>query len=230
MKILALDASAAAASAALIEDGTLVAETFLNVGLTHSQTLLPLCEQLLSFSKTTPDQIDTVAVTAGPGSFTGVRIAVSTVKGLAFGRKIGCAAISTLEALAYPLSNADGVVCAAMDARCGQVYNALFLPENGKLRRLTEDRAIPVAELEKEIKNLEKKCIFVGDGADLCYNSFKPSDGLFLAPPSLRYAHASSAAFLAIGAKTVEPEQLDVFYLRLPQAERERMARLKNGE
>ena len=154
MKILALESSATACSVALCEDEKLIAQTFQNSGLTHSRTLMPMAESLLAQCGHSLKDVDVIAVAAGPGSFTGLRIGVSTAKGLAWAGDKPCAPCSTLESMAWQLAHTDGIIVAAMDARRSQVYNAVFRACDGALERLSSDRAISLEELEKEIKNI----------------------------------------------------------------------------
>ena len=230
MKILALESSATACSVALCEDEKLVAQTFQNSGLTHSRTLMPMAESLLSQCGQTLADVDVIAVAAGPGSFTGLRIGVSTAKGLAWAGEKPCAPCSTLESMAWQLAHMDGIIIAAMDARRNQVYNAVFRARNGVLERLSPDRAIGLAELEEEIKNSEELKILVGDGAQLCYNEWKERiTNLQLAPVHLRWQTAwgvaRAALELARTDKLIPGEQLAPVYHRLSQAERERLAK-----
>ena len=231
MKILALETSAAACSAALCRDGELTAQFFQNSGLTHSRTLLPMVDALLRSSGHTLEEVDVIAVAAGPGSFTGLRIGVATAKGLAWPGNKPCAPCSTLESMAWPLAHLEGrlIVC-AMDARRQQVYNALFLARGGGLERLTPDRAISLAELGEELKKYENPKIAVGDGAQLCYNTLAEQvPGLELAPRHLRqqsaWGVARAAEELIARGELVSGEQLVPVYHRLSQAERERLAR-----
>lgn len=192
MNILALESSATACSAALCRDGELLAQSFQCSGLTHSRTLLPMVNDLLKNCGQTLEQVDVIAVAAGPGSFTGLRIGVATAKGLAWARETPCAPCSTLESMAWPLAHLEGrlIVC-AMDARRAQVYNALFLARGEGLERLTPDRAISLAELGEELKNFPEMKIVVGDGAQLCYNTLREEvPGLTLAPVHLRMQSA----------------------------------------
>ena len=147
MLILAFETSAKAASAALLEDGKLLAESYQNTGLTHSQTLMVMAENLLHQCGKTVNDVNAVAVAAGPGSFTGVRIGVAAAKGFAWGREVPCYGVSTLEAIALSLGEYQGYVCPVMDARRNQVYNALFEIKDGKPVRLCDDRAIALSEL-----------------------------------------------------------------------------------
>ena len=230
MHMLAFEASAKAASVALARDGELISQYFHCSGLTHSRTLLPMAEDLLKNSELSVRDIDVFAVSEGPGSFTGVRIGVATVKGLCWGAEKPAVGVSTLEAMAYNgEAAAEGsVICCAMDARRSQVYNALFTFEGGKLRRLCPDRAIGLDELAGELKNCEKNIFVVGDGAVLCYNHLeKLIPGVTLAPEGIRMQNAWGVCRAAFGREPVSGGELLPVYLRLSQAERERLARLK---
>lgn len=225
MLILAIDSSASPASVAVVEDGKRIGEFFVHTKQTHSQTLLPMVDELLkSVGKTCAD-FDLMAVSSGPGSFTGVRIGVACVKGLALPAGVACCGVSTLEAIAYGARSYEGaVVCAVMDARCGQVYHALFRIEQGGVTRLTEDRAVSIEELSQECSSYAESLILFGDGAELCHRTFE-AWGARLAPEELRYQRAGSVALaaqrLASCGKTVSAAELLPAYLRLPQAERE---------
>ena len=228
MLILALDSSAAPASAALLEDGKILSEFYINTKQTHSQTLMPMVESVLKLTNKTLDDVTCMAVSAGPGSFTGVRIGVSCVKGLSMMRNIPCAGVSTLRAMAENARQLTGIVCAVMDARCGQVYNALFRAEGGTLTRLCDDRALPIAELLEECKMFTEKIYLVGDGAELCYETIAAIHAE-LVLPQLRFQRASGVAMAAQemveNGQTVTPDALMPIYLRLPQAERELKAK-----
>lgn len=235
MKILALESSATAASVALCEDETLVAQAFQNTGLTHSQTLLPMTEGLLADCGLKAADLDLIAVAAGPGSFTGLRIGVATAKGLAWAAQLPCAGCSTLEAMAWNLAGFSGQICAAMDARRHQVYNARFRVDGERPHRLTEDRAIALAGLMEELRGTETPQLVVGDGAQLCYDALVAAGiPAKLAPPNLRlqsaWGVARAALDLAKKGQTVPPEQLVPVYHRLSQAERERLAREKAAQ
>lgn len=226
MKILALEASAAAASCALLEDDRLLGENFLNLPQTHSQTLMPMAQRLLETAGVSAREMDLIAVSAGPGSFTGLRIAMAAAKGMAFPGDTPCAGVSTLEALAYNLPALEGAVLPAMDARCGQVYAAMFDLAEGRPRRLIADSALAVRDLEPWLQNLTKPVFLVGDGAQLCYNILlKDYPFLKLAPAHLRFQRAASVGLLALrearAGRTVSARELVPSYLRLPQAERE---------
>ena len=230
MLILAFETSAKAASVALTEGGKLLGEVYQNTGLTHSQTLMVMAEDVLRQCGKTAADVRSVAVAAGPGSFTGVRIGVAAAKGSAWGAEIPCYGISTLEAMAESLGVFEGFVCTCMDARRSQVYNALFLAEGGKLTRIAEDRAIALADLKEELINLQKPIFLVGDGANLCYNTLSKDVPNLILPPEHRiHQRAVGVAILAqrlIGAG-VAPSggELTPNYLRLSQAEREKLER-----
>ncbi|MDD7645643.1 MAG: tRNA (adenosine(37)-N6)-threonylcarbamoyltransferase complex dimerization subunit type 1 TsaB [Ruminococcus bromii] len=232
MLIFALDSSASPASAALLEDGKILSEFYINTKQTHSQTLMPMVEAVLRLSAKTLDDVDCLAVSAGPGSFTGVRIGVSCVKGLAMARNIPCAGVSTLRAMAENARDMDGIVCAVMDARCGQVYNALFRVENGEIERLCEDRALPISELYAECEAYGDKLLLVGDGAALCHKTFS-AFGARLLQPQQQFQRASGVALAAqeqlCAGQTVTPDALMPIYLRLPQAERELKKKQESG-
>jgi tRNA threonylcarbamoyladenosine biosynthesis protein TsaB len=230
MKILAIDSTAGPASCAVLEDGKVLASSAVNTGLTHSQTLVPLANDLLKNAAIDISEIDLFAVAAGPGSFTGVRIGVAAVKGFAFALDKPCVGVSTLAAMARMVEGIpiDGLICTTMDARCNQVYAALFEINNGTIKRIMDDTALSIEDLKKQVEIFKKKIIFIGDGAQLCYNAFGSTVDAYLAPPNLRYQNAVGVAIEAnsIKEKAVSAEQLMPVYLRLPQAERELKRRL----
>ena len=238
MKILALDSSGLVASVAVVEDIQLLAEYTVNYKKTHSQTLLPMLDEIAKMIELDLETIDAIAVAAGPGSFTGLRIGLSTAKGLAWPGELPCIGVSTLEAMAWNLAHMDGVICCAMDARRKQVYNALFEAEDGQLTRLTPDRAISLAELFHGENGEKRPQILVGDGAELCYNDASPLGlPVRLAPPHLRHQRASGVARAAweqiqrLGEENLpSAAALQANYLRLSQAERERLERMKQAD
>ena len=234
MKILALDCSAGPASAAVLSDGNIIASSFVNVKLTHSQTLLPMVKNTLDSAMLTLDDIDAFAINNGPGSFTGIRIGISAVKGLATPRNKPCTEVSTLESIAYLFKNSDCIVCAVMDARCNQVYNALFRVEDTKVTRLCEDRAVLADEVIKELDLVDEKVIIAGDGAGLFEEFIKGKTNILIAQEPLRYQNACGVALAAkekvVLGNTVSADLLSPFYLRLPQAERELKAKREQGE
>lgn len=230
MLLLAFESSAKAASVALFEDGRLISEKFRNDGLTHSQTLMVMAQELLEENGLYPADIGAVAVANGPGSFTGVRIGAAAAKGFAWGAQIPLYGVSTLEAMARGLDIRQGYICCAMDARRAQVYNALFYVNHGKIERVTEDRAISLQELGEELKKLQQPIFLVGDGSILCYNTL--SEGVEnLICPSEQTMHQRAkgvgmTAWLAIcKGETTDAATLTPNYLRLSQAEREKRAR-----
>ncbi len=232
MKILALDSTAVTASAAVLSDGRVLADFTADNGLTHSELLLPMAEAVLHAARMQIEDVDLFACTVGPGSFTGVRIGVATVKGLAFGTGKMCAAVSTLEALAEGLTPLDGIYCPVMDARRGQVYNALFEYRGGTLKRLTADRAVSLTALSQELKEKypDAPIYLAGDGYDLAYGTLTDLGvTLCVTPQNLRRQSAACVARcahrLAEGGNTVSSAALLPTYLRLPQAERERLER-----
>jgi tRNA threonylcarbamoyladenosine biosynthesis protein TsaB len=229
MLMLALESSAKAASAAVFEDDKMLGLSVQNGRLTHSRTLLPMAEALLKNMDKTVRDLDLVAVAHGPGSFTGLRIGMAEAKGLCWALEIPVVGVSTLEAMAYGGPDMEGaMLCCAMDARRNQVYNALFTVENGKPRRLTEDRAIAVADLEAELVSYKKPWILLGDGAVLCYNSLdREKLTVHLAPEPLRIQSARGVGLVALEAQPQPVDALLPVYLRLSQAERERQARLE---
>ena len=174
MKILALESSAKAASCAVLADGELLASAWQAAGLTHSRTLLPMVEGMLKNSELTMEAMDAVAVAAGPGSFTGLRIGIAAVKGLAWAAEKPCIPVSTLEAMAWPLAHLEGSIVCAMDARRQQIYNAAFLADSGALERLREDRALSLEEAAADLAELDGPMTIVGDGAQMCFDFFTP--------------------------------------------------------
>ena len=232
MLILAFETSAKAASTALLEDGKLLGESYQNTGLTHSQTLLVMAQDLLKQCGKTPQEVTAVAVAEGPGSFTGVRIGVAAAKGYAWGKGLPCCGVSTLEAMAESLGAYQGYVCPVMDARRSQVYNALFYVNCGTCTRIREDRAISLQDLREELQKLDQPIFLVGDGSNLCYNTLlKDVPNLVLPPEHRLHQRAVGVAILAQrmleqGA-TADGAALTPNYLRLSQAERERLEREK---
>ena len=233
--ILAFETSAKAASVALMEKGKLLGESYQNTGLTHSQTLLQMAEDLLKTCGKTPADVTAVAVASGPGSFTGVRIGVAAAKGFAWGSEIPCVGVSTLEAMAENLGAWDGTVVPTMDARRSQTYTAIFRAENGKLKRMIDDCAISFAELGEKLNYCKKPIFLVGDGAQLCYNTLNEAvPGLVLPPEHHRHQRAAGVALVAekVLATGERPDggSMSPNYLRLSQAERERLEKQKEKE
>ena len=230
MLTLAFESSAKAASVALVRDGKLISQYSQCSGLTHSRTLLPMAEDMLKNAELGLDKVDVFAVAYGPGSFTGIRIGVSTVKGLAWATEKPCVGVSTLEAMAWHGLAAGGYICPVMDARRSQVYNGLFKIEGEKPIRLCEDRAIALPLLGDELKKLDAPVFLVGDGAELTAAYLK-EQGLpyVLAPDTLRWQSAWGVAMAAMDKTPGNADELLPVYLRLSQAERERQERLAAG-
>ena len=233
MRILALETSAKSVSCAVTEDGAVLAHSFQCTGLTHSRTLLPMVDAMLQNAELPLASVDLFAVSAGPGSFTGLRIGVSALKGLAWSMDKPCVGVSTLYAMAQNLSHMNGalLVC-AMDARRAQVYNALFEANGGALTRLCDDRAIGLDELAAELQSDPRQKLVLGDGAHLaCDCLTQRGVSCALAPAALRYQNAVGVALsaeeMAARGDTVSARELSISYLRVSQAERERKARLE---
>ena len=228
MKILAIDTSALVATAALCEDETPIAVYSQKSGLTHSQTMLPIIKNIMDNTGTSIDDIDMFAVSQGPGSFTGIRIGVSAIKGLAFGKNKICVGVSTLEAMARAIAPfcTDAIICPVMDARRNQLYNAVFEYRGGKLLRLTEDRTVEAGVLAKELDEMDRPVYFVGDGYPIMEKrklSYQRET-----PAACRWQNGYGVALAALELYR-NTEDKSVFtdrllrpeYLRLPQAERE---------
>lgn len=235
MLILAFETSAKAASVALLEDGKLLGESYQNTGLTHSQTIMVMAEDLLKQCGKTVSDVTAVAVANGPGSFTGIRIGVAAAKGFAWGAELPCVGASTLASMAVGLGIWQGYVCPVMDARRSQVYNALFHVDCGKYTRIREDRAISLEELGEDVKNLSEPIFLVGDGSVLCYNTLSEKvPGLILPPEARMHQRAAGVALeaerLLRSGGTFPAGALVPNYLRLSQAERERNEKLMQNK
>ena len=234
MLLLAFETSAKAASVALFAGEKLLGESYQNTGLTHSQTLMVMAEDLLRSCGKTVADVTAVAVAEGPGSFTGVRIGVAAAKGMSWGGELPCYGVSTLEAMALTLGAWQGYVCPCMDARRSQVYNALFYVNCGALERVTEDRAISLAELKTELEHIDGPIFLVGDGAALAYKTLSADIPELILPPEHRQHQRASGVALAAAAKIAagqpgDGNALTPNYLRLSQAERERMERMQKA-
>lgn len=231
MITLAFDSTAKAASVAVVRDGKILAQESIDNGLTQSELLLPMAEDMLKSLKLSYDDIDLFSAAVGPGSFTGVRIGVALIKGLAFGKNTPCASVSTLEALAENLSGVCGIVVPCMDARRGQVYTAVFRSSEDGIVRLTEDMAIPLTELADILREYEGESIYLsGDGylgakAALSELGIKTE----CTPALLINENAASVAIVAericSRGEAISDKEIAPTYLRVPQAERERLER-----
>lgn len=227
MLIMAFESSAKPASVALIKDGQLLSQYFQCSALTHSRTLLPMAEDMLKNAELTVDDVDLFAVAHGPGSFTGIRIGVSAVKGLAWAAGKKCVGVSTLEAMAWNGAAVGGIICPVMDARRSQVYNALFEIKDGKPVRLTEDRPISLKELAEEVRALGRPVLLVGDGVEITKAYFDTASiPCVAASENIRWQSAWGVGMAAKDKEPYSADELLPVYLRLSQAERERMERL----
>jgi len=229
IRILALDSTAEVSSVCVCEGEKLVCEITVNTGNTHSQTLLPAVEQTLKMAEMTVNDIDVFACSTGPGSFTGVRIGVATIKGIAYGKGKPCVSVSTLEALAYNLIGNEGIISPVMNARRSQVYNALFKCEDGNLKRLCDDRALAISELDAELAGKAEPIYLSGDGYEITEKGFKKTKISYV-PERQKYQSAYSVAQIALkryeAGECVDDAALVPIYLRPSQAERERQERL----
>ena len=230
MLILAFETSAKAASVALHDGEKLLGESYQNTGLTHSQTLMVMAEDLLKQCGKTAADVTAVAVAEGPGSFTGIRIGVAAAKGFAWGGQLPCYGVSTLEAMAASLNAYSGTVCPVMDARRSQVYNALFAADCGSYTRIRDDRAVSLQELGEELQKMPKPVFLVGDGSVLCYNTLLEKVSDLVRPAEHRMHQRAVGVALLAEAKIAAGEDgnaaaLQPNYLRLSQAEREKLER-----
>lgn len=223
MVILAFESSAKPASVCLCIDGKICAYAYQNSGFTHSKTLLPMADFVLNSADVTPSEVDVFAVAAGPGSFTGLRIGIGTVKGMAWSVSKPCAPVSTLLAMAHLHTDWNGIICPAMDARRNQIYTAAFCTSAGNVERLLDDCAIGADEMCIWISKVQKPVLLVGDGAQLVYEFAKGQNiSCALSPEESRYQNAAGVAAAAVGHETITAAELKPNYLRLSQAQRER--------
>ena len=228
MRILSLDTSATVASVAIANDSVPLAQYTLNAKNTHSETILPMIENMLDALCLKASDIDLFALSAGPGSFTGVRIGAATVKGLAFASNKPCVEVSTLEALAQNLVFKEGLICPVMNARRSQVYTALFRSNGKELERLMPDSALSIEELDGILSQYSEPIALVGDGYDICEQGFNKTELIFV-PEFMRLQSALSVAAIALqnynSGNVCTDSALSVNYLRPSQAERERAER-----
>ena len=233
MLTLAFDSTAKIASVAVLDGERVLAEYNVNNGLTQSELLLPMAENILSALHLSLDDIGLLATSVGPGSFTGVRIGAALVKGLAFGKNIPCVSVSTLDALAENIRGIKGTVLACMDARRNQVYNAVYRADGTELTKLCPDRAIAISDLADEVREYDGPIYLVGDG----YESAR--EGLIASgilpehtPENIVLESAASVGRVAYRKYLAGEVQTDLeiapTYLRMPQAERERLEKLEN--
>ncbi len=228
MRILAIESSARMASVAIMQDSRLISELYTNTGIKHSQTLMPMIKTAFELAQLDISSIDLLATAIGPGSFTGIRIGIAAVKGISQATNKPCIGISTLEAMAYNLLGYNCVVCSVMDARCSQVYTALFECQNHSVTRLTDDSAILITELENQLKakHFGLPVVLIGDGSEICYHLFKDEVvNIEIASDNIRFQRASGVAAAAFNAhydiNNASAEFISSLYLRSPQAERQ---------
>lgn len=228
--ILAFDTSSKSASVAVCEDDFCLAEINVNNGLTHSQSLMPMISQALELSTKSIDDIDAIAVTIGPGSFTGLRIAISTAKGLAMGKNLPIFPVSTLKALAYNNISHNGNFATVLDARCSQVYSSIYNIKSNKVTNKTPDDAMKIDDFFAliQIQNI-KNITFIGDGADVCmdrYNDLVKNEGItFKAKKLSRNESTVKASSIALACHYekidfIDYHELCASYIRIPQAQR----------
>ena len=235
MIILAFDSTAKAASAAVCDDDKLLALYNIDNGLTQSELLLPMAENMLKSLKLTFADVELLACAVGPGSFTGVRIGVALVKGIAFGRDIPCVAVSTLDELAENLRGLSGIIVPCMDARRQQVYTATYKGCGADLEKLTDDRAIAISELAEELRSVEEPIYLCGDGYEVARRGLISAGINVQSTPELLITeNAYSIAKIAKRKYDAGEYSTDLeiapTYLRMPQAERERLERLAATE
>ena len=227
MNLLAIDTSGPVASCAVMKDGATACAIYMNSGLTHSETIMPAVDEALSRSGLACGDIDAFVAVAGPGSFTGVRIGVCAVKGLAHAASKPCARVHALEALAMNYFGFDGLCCPILDARRGQVYCAAYDMRNGLPEAVAAPDARPLAEFLEALPG-DRRLVFVGDGVPVYADAVKAALGsrALIAPEHLRNLRAEAACVLAAARpdRWMEAACLTPIYLRAPQAERERKA------
>lgn len=226
MKILAVDTTGQTASVAIIAQDTILAEYSIHYNMTHSQTIMPMIDEICNRVHLDLSELDYVACCCGPGSFTGLRIGAATVKGLALGLNIPVVAVPTLDALAYNIFDTDVVICPIMDARRQQVYTAFYEWKEGELCKLTEYSAISIQEVIDKAKGYPQKVVFLGDGVAVHEQLLLNENHFDIVPVHCRLQRAASVAVLAKKmaeqGKVIKGNELELIYLRKPQAERER--------
>lgn len=241
MRILALDSSGLVAGVAVLEsenekkDAQTIAEYTVNYKKTHSQTLLPMLDEIVKMTELDLDTIDAIAIASGPGSFTGLRIGSATAKGLGLALKKPLVEVPTLEGLAYNLCGTEGLICPIMDARRGQVYTGIYACADNELKVMEEQMAVPIEELAEKLKKYNQKVTFLGDGVPVFRERLKNE---LLADMKIQFApaHLNRQRAAAVGAlgmnyyregRTVTAMEHRPDYLRVSQAERERAEREK---
>ena len=233
MKILGVDSSGLVASVAVVEDGNLLAEYTVNYKKTHSQTLLPMLDEIRRMTELDLESIDAIAVAAGPGSFTGLRIGAATVKGLGLALEKPIVAVPTVDGLAYQMWGASAYICPLMDARRKQTYTGLYRFENGEFVVEHSQCVVSIEEIIELVNQQGEPVVFLGDGVPVFAEDI---ERLCRVPYQFAPAHRSkqsAAAVAALGCEyykrgeTVLAEDFRPEYLRLSQAERERLEKEK---
>lgn len=236
MKILALDSSGMTASVAVVDERKMLGEYTINHKKTHSQTLLPMLDEVVRMIELNLDEIDAIAIAAGPGSFTGLRIGSATAKGLAQGLNKPIIEVPTLEAMAYQFCTGDEIICPMMDARRNQVFTGIYKWDEGNFVVVEDQMVIDITEIVDKVNHYNNKTVYLGDGSIVFENIISENSKVpfKIAPPHLLCQRASAVAVRAIQyfkeGKYVEASKHKPVYLRLSQAERERMEREKIGK
>ena len=232
MKILALDSSGNVATVGIAENDELIYEQYANTGLTHSKNLVPMIDNALAFCGLKPSDIDLYAVSKGPGSFTGIRIGISAVKAMSWACNKPCCGVSSLEALAWNNISSRDKICCVTDLVGGKLYNAFFESDGTQIIRLSEDAAMTPDELAEQIKSENKKCLLVGNAAEIFANYIQQcGTDVKIAPKNVRYQHAYGVARSAYASflnnDYTTADGLLPSYIRIPQAEQERLNKIK---
>ena len=228
MLILGIDTSGKVASVSLMEGNIILAENSIYTTLTHSQIIMPMCKKVLESVGKTLQDVDRIAVSCGPGSYTGLRIGISGVKAMCFALGIGCNGVSTLESLAYNVYGFNGLICSIMKARLDLLYCGMFQSDMKSITRYTNmpnDCIIPISELFETLNSINEDIILVGDGAENFYNSFEFNPNVVLSSPKDRLQSASSLCEIATLLEPQSPQDLQAFYLQPTKAEKD----LKNN-
>jgi tRNA threonylcarbamoyladenosine biosynthesis protein TsaB len=229
VKILGIDSSGNTASLALLENEVLIAEYTINHKKTHSQTLLPMMEAMLSMAETDVSELDAIAIASGPGSFTGLRIGAANAKGIAGALKIPIIPVPTLEALSYHCSGWSGVICPLMDARRNQVYTGVYEWNDGRMTIHVNQEAMPIDDILAKINEINRNTIFLGDGVPVCKNEILEKTKVYYEFAPIQDNQQSAGSVAVLGKKLfqnnifVSAEEYVPIYLRLSQAEREQM-------
>ena len=236
MKILGIDSSGLVASAAIADEKNIIAEFTVNNKQTHSQTLLPMIEKVVDISGIELEQIDAIAIAAGPGSFTGLRIGSATAKGIGLALKKPVVSVPTLEGLAYRVSVFDGIICPIMDARRNQGYTGIYKMDKGNLVCLSEQKAVDIHEIMEELEKYDEKVIFLGDGVEVQRETIEKEFKKEYCFAPIHLSKQSAAAVAVLGdiyfnqGKAEDAAEHKPIYLRKSQAEREREERLKKQD